>query len=192
MGMSIVFTLFVQYGLGYSPFRAGLAGIAQAVGMVIGFVAAQPLNQKLGRTLMQGGLVLTLAGYAAFVLTLSLAGDGVGIWAMSPSLLVMGLGLGLTMAPFFDLVLAGVDDKESGSASGALTSVQQLGGAFGIAVLGTVFFHVLDGSSAGTRVGAFRDAASVSMWVGAGLVVVAFALTYLLPLRAREDAALGH
>jgi EmrB/QacA subfamily drug resistance transporter len=192
MGMSIVFTLFVQYGLGYSPFKAGLAGIAQAVGMVIGFVAAQPLNQKLGRTLMQGGLVLTLAGYAAFVLTLSLAGDGVGIWAMSPSLLVMGLGLGLTMAPFFDLVLAGVDDKESGSASGALTSVQQLGGAFGIAVLGTVFFHVLDGSSAGTRVGAFRDAASVSMWVGAGLVVVAFALTYLLPLRAREDAALGH
>jgi EmrB/QacA subfamily drug resistance transporter len=192
MGMSIVFTLFVQYGLGYSPFRAGLAGIAQAVGMVIGFVAAQPLNQKLGRTLMQGGLVLTLAGYAAFVLTLSLAGDGVGIWAMSPSLLVMGLGLGLTMAPFFDLVLAGVDDKESGSASGALTSVQQLGGAFGIAVLGTVFFHVLDGSAAGTRVGAFRDAASVSMWVGAGLVVVAFALTYLLPLRAREDAALGH
>jgi hypothetical protein len=30
------------------------------------------------------------------------------------------------------------------------------------------------------------------MWVGAGLVVVALALTYLLPLRAREDAALGH
>jgi hypothetical protein len=108
---------------------------------------------------------------------------------MSPSLLVMGLGLGLTMAPFFDLVLAGVDDKESGSASGALTSVQQLGGAFGIAVLGTVFFHALDGSSAGTRVGAFRDAASVSMWVGAAMVVVAFALTFLLPMKAREDAA---
>ena len=191
MGMTIVFTLFVQYGLGYTPFRAGLAGVAQALGMVVGFVAAQPLNQKLGRTLMHIGLAVTLVGYAGFVLTLGVAGDGIGILAMSPSLLVMGLGLGLTMAPFFDLVLAGVDDEESGSASGALTSVQQLGGAFGIAVLGTVFFHVLDGNDATTRVGAFRDAAAVSMWVGAGMVLVAFALTFLLPMKAREDAV-GH
>ncbi len=42
-------------------------------------------------------------------------------------------------------MLAGVDDEETGSASGALTSVQQLGGAFGIAVLGTIFFAILPG-----------------------------------------------
>jgi EmrB/QacA subfamily drug resistance transporter len=191
MGMSIVFTLFVQYGLGYSPLRAGLAGVAQALGMVVGFVASQPLNQRFGRTLMQGGLVVTLAGFVAFVATLALAGDGVGILAMSPSLALLGVGLGLTMAPFFDLVLAGVDDAESGSASGALTSVQQLGGAFGIAVLGTTFFHVLGSTDATTRVGAFRDAATTAMWLAAGLSVVAFALTFLLPLRAREDPV-GH
>ena len=78
MGMSIVFTLFVQYGLGYSPLKAGLAGVAQAIGMVIGFIAAQPLNQRLGRTLMHIGLGVTLAGYVGFVLTLSWPGDGVG------------------------------------------------------------------------------------------------------------------
>jgi hypothetical protein len=49
------------------------------------------------------------------------------------------------MAPFFNIVLAGVDDEETGSAAGALTSVQQLGGAFGLAVLGTVFFAILPG-----------------------------------------------
>jgi Na+/melibiose symporter-like transporter len=189
LGMSIVFTLFVQYGLGYSPLRAGLAGVAQAIGMVAGFILAQPLNQRFGRRLMHAGLVITFAGYVGFVLTLDWAGDGVDILAMSPALLLMGLGLGLTMAPFFDLVLAGVDEAESGSASGALTSVQQLGGAFGIAVLGTVFFHVLDGGGAApTRIGAFRDAAAVSMVVAAGMVALAFVLTFLLPKRAREAA----
>jgi hypothetical protein len=54
--------------------------------------------------------------------------------------------MGLAMAPFFNIVLAGVDDEETGSAAGALTSVQQLGGAFGIAVLGTLFFGLLPGA----------------------------------------------
>jgi EmrB/QacA subfamily drug resistance transporter len=187
LGMSIVFTLFVQFGLGYSPFKAGMAGIAQAAGMVVGFVVAQPLNVRLGRTLMHLGEALTAAGFVGFVLTLQWAGDGIGIPAMAPSLAVVGLGMGLAMAPFFDIVLAGVEDHESGSASGVLTSVQQLGGAFGIAVLGTTFFHVLDSSDATTRVGAFRDAAGASMWVAAGLLVLAFVLTFMLPMRARED-----
>jgi hypothetical protein len=47
------------------------------------------------------------------------------------------------MAPFFDIVLAGVEQHETGSASGTLTAVQQLGGALGIAVLGTVFFDLV-------------------------------------------------
>ncbi|SHG19139.1 drug resistance transporter, EmrB/QacA subfamily [Jatrophihabitans endophyticus] len=188
MGTSIVFTLFVQLGLGYSPLKAGLAGTAQAVGMIVGFVVAQPLNARFGRRIMLVGELLTAAALIAFVLTLHAAGDGVGIAAMSPSLAVLGIGMGLTMAPFFDIVLAGVDDTESGSASGALTSVQQLGGAFGVAVLGTVFFHALGHDSS---VGAFRDAASAAVWLAAGFVALGFVLTFLLPRRAREDAS-GH
>jgi Na+/melibiose symporter-like transporter len=191
MGMSVVFTLFVQFGLGFSPLRAGLAGTAQAVGMVIGFIAAQPLNARFGRTLMHLGEMLSGLGFAGFVLTLHLAGDSVGVWDMSPSLLAVGIGMGFTMAPFFDIVLAGVEEHESGSAAGVMTSVQQLGGAFGIAVLGTTFFHVLNGSDAHSRVGAFRDAAGSAMWLAVGLTTVTFLLTFLLPRRAREDAV-GH
>lgn len=193
MGMSIVFTLLVQFGLGFTPLQAGLAGIAQAAGMVVGFVCAQPLNERLGgRRLMQIGLTVSLVGFVAFIATLGWAGDGIGIWSMAPSLGVTGLGFGLTMAPFFDLVLAGVDDVESGSASGALTSVQQLGGAFGVAALGTMFFHGLaEPGVASTQIGAFRAAASGSMWLACGFLVLALALTALLPARAREGAA-GH
>ncbi|RLV48127.1 MFS transporter [Nocardioides mangrovicus] len=189
MGMSIVFTLFVQLGLGFTPLHAGLAGISQAAGMVVGFVASQPLNARLGgRRLMHVGEVITIAGLAGFVWTLHLAGDGVGAWDLQPSLAVVGLGMGLTMAPFFDLVLAGVEDHESGSASGVMTAVQQLGGAFGIAVLGTLFFHVLTAADATSRIAVFRDAAGAAMWLAAGLLVVGFGLTFFLPARAREDA----
>jgi EmrB/QacA subfamily drug resistance transporter len=191
LGMSIVFTLFVQLGLGYSPLKAGLAGIAQAAGMVVGFIAAQPLNARFGRALMHVGEALCALGFAGFVLTLHLAGDGVGVWDMSPSLLLIGIGMGFTMAPFFDIVLAGVDERESGSAAGVMTSVQQLGGAFGIAVMGTTFFHVLAASDAHSRVGVFRDAATASMWLAAGMIALTFLLTFLLPKRAREDAV-GH
>ncbi|MGA9858665.1 MAG: MFS transporter [Solirubrobacteraceae bacterium] len=188
LGESLVFTLLVQVGLGFSPLKAGLAGIGQAVGMVVGFIVAQPLNARFGRRVMLTGELVSVAGLAGLVLTLHLAGDGVGILAMTPALAVMGLGLGLTMAPFFDIVLAGVDERESGSASGVLSSVQQLGGAFGVAVLGTIFYHALGSSGAHTTAGHFRDAAASAMWVAAGLGLVSFALTFLLPKCAREDA----
>lgn len=193
MGMSIVFTLFVQVGLGFSPLKAGLAGSAQAIGMVVGFVVSQPLNNRLGgRRLMHVGEVVALAGFVGFVLTLHWAGDGVGIWSLQPSLAVIGLGMGLTMAPFFDIVLAGVEEHESGSAAGVMTSVQQLGGAFGIAVLGTVFFHAVNTSDGTTRTAVFRDGAGTAMVLAAAFLVVAFALTFLLPERAREEAPLPH
>ena len=154
-------------------------------------MVAQPLNQRLGRRLMHLGEAITIVGYVGFILTLHWAGDSVGTWSMAPSLALSGLGLGLTMAPFFDIVLAGVEDHESGSASGVLTSLQQLGGAFGIAVMGTMFFHTLAASDATTRIGAFRQGATQAMWLSTGLVAVAFLLTFLLPMRAREDAV-GH
>jgi hypothetical protein len=132
-----------------------------------------------------------MVGTACVALTVQLTGADISPYQLIPALLLLGAGMGLAMAPFFDIVLAGVEDHESGSASGVLTSVQQLGGAFGIAVLGTTFFHVLDGSDATTRVGVFRDAAGTSMWLAAGLIALAFVLTFLLPVRAREDAV-GH
>lgn len=192
MGLGIVFTVFVQVGLGYSPLKAGLAGIAQAVGLVAGFILSQPLTDKLGgRLLMRIGLGIAVLGLLGFILTLHIAGDEISFGAMQPALGVVGIGMGLTMAPFFDIVLAGVDQHESGSASGALTSVQQLGGAFGVAALGTLFFNQLAAPGATTQIGAFRHAAASAMWLSAGLLVVAFLLTALLPRRAREGAA-GH
>ncbi len=146
VGFSLVFTIFLQVGLGYSALHAGLAALPQAGGSVIGFIAAGAgLANKFGRRLIQAGTVVSFAGIAIFYLVLHSQGVDVHIWQLIPALLLMGIGLGLVLAPFFDIVLAGVEPHESGSASGTLTAMQQFGSALGIAVLGTIFFGVLGG-----------------------------------------------
>jgi EmrB/QacA subfamily drug resistance transporter len=149
IGTGLVMTFYLQIGLGYSPLKAGLTTLPQALGTVAGFIAAGAgLTEKLGRRLLLLGTVVMTVGVAAFALTVQLAGADITPWHMIASMLLVGAGMGLAMAPFFNIVLAGVDDEETGSASGALTSVQQLGGAFGIAVLGTIFFALLPGQVA--------------------------------------------
>jgi EmrB/QacA subfamily drug resistance transporter len=146
IGTGLVFTFYLQIGLGYSPLKAGLTSLPQALGTVAGFVAAGAgLAEKLGRKLLLFGTAVMFVATAGIALTVRLAGADITPYHFIPAMVFLGVGMGLAMAPFFNIVLAGVDHEETGSASGALTSVQQLGGAFGIAVLGTIFFALLPG-----------------------------------------------
>ena len=194
MGVGLIFSLYVQLGLGFDPFKAGLASIPQAAGMIAGFGLAQTAA-RAGRRMMLLGMTVVVAGLGTMAATISIAGAGIGIWALVPAGFIIGIGMGMSMAPFFDIVLAGVDEAESGSASGTLTSVQQIGGALGVAVLGTVFFsQVTDrfARAGATQVGAFGGAAQVTLLVACALVAAAFGLTFLLPRRAREDQPAAH
>lgn len=180
MGFGLVFSLYTQLGLGFTPLQAGLAGLPQAVGGVLGFgIAMSGLQEKLGRGLLQIGAIVMAVGAAALAVTIHLAGLDVTAWQLAPGLGLVGIGMGLTMAPFFDIVLAGVEPHESGSASGTLTATQQLGGAFGTAVLGTIFFNLL------AREWGFGSAMQVTVWVEVGLLALTFALSFLLPRSAR-------
>lgn len=188
IGFSLVFSLYLQLGLGYSPLKTGLAGIPQAAGMVVAFVlvGAAGLAARLGRRLVHIGLLAVLAGVAGVLATVEIAGAGVTPWQLLPALAVTGFGMGLVMAPFFDIVLAGVEAEETGSASGALTGVQQLGGALGVAILGTVFFSAFGGDAlfaGGDLAGAIRSALVVEV----ALVAATFAVAFLLPRWARPS-----
>jgi EmrB/QacA subfamily drug resistance transporter len=146
-GFMLVFTLYTQIGLGYAPLKAGLVMVPWSGGMIVGFGIAQGVA-RFGRAVLQAGALVMALGVFGVWLTLERAGSGVGPWHFVPSLLVAGMGMGLLMAPFFDIVLASVDRHETGSASGTMTAIQQLGGAFGVALLGTVFFGLLGGGIA--------------------------------------------
>jgi hypothetical protein len=159
--------------------------------MVLGFLAASAgLAARLGRQLLHVGLVVLAAGVALFAVIVHAAGTaGVSPWHVAPALVVVGIGAGLLMAPFFDLILAGVEEHEMGSASGSLNAVQQLGGALGIAVLGTVFFNILKVGSAGPVPATVEHGMQVTLAIEIGLLALTFAAAFLLPKRTRKRQA---
>ncbi|MFI5908721.1 MFS transporter [Dactylosporangium sp. NPDC051541] len=168
MGLSLILSVYLQLGLGFSPRRAGLTQAPWALGTALGAVAAYSLNARFGgRKVLVGGTAVIALGAGLFLAFQ-------GPWSMLPALLVLGVGMGASMTPYFDLVLAAVDEHEVGSASGTLTAAQQIGGAMGVACLGTAYFSwgSLD------RV----------LWLELALLVVAAALCFLLPARARQEA----
>lgn len=182
VGLMLVLSLYLQYGLGYSALHTGVTMISWAFGSALGATLSGAwLGPKFGRHTIQAGLLITSVGIAAVALTVHLAGDTATGWQLLPALLVSGIGLGVVMAPFFDIALAGVSDQEAGSASGVLNAVQQLGGSIGVAVLGTAFF-----SRAGHGMGA---AAEATLLMAAGTLAVAFLVAFLMPRRAAHPEA---
>ncbi|WP_186626571.1 MFS transporter [Rhodococcus sp. BP22] len=188
IGSSLLFALYFQLGLGLSPLQAGLAAAPQAVGMILGFIASQVLG--LTRRTMLIGLTIVAIGFTGLSIAISIRTPHVTAPALLPFLALIGVGMGLTIAPFFDIVLAGVSDSETGSASGSLTAVQQLGNALGVAALGTVFFTTL-GNPNDATLDTYTKALNYSMFVAIALIVAAAAATIALPQRARHTSHSG-
>ncbi|MGH3503412.1 MAG: DHA2 family efflux MFS transporter permease subunit [Nocardioidaceae bacterium] len=180
-GFILVFNLFTQLGLGFGPLHAGLTMVPWSVGIAIGAgLSGAWLGPAYGRQVLHAGFLVVAAGLVGVWLTLQLCAGGVTAWDMVPALLVSGLGSGLIFAPMFDIILAGVGDREVGSASGLLTAFQQYGGAIGVAVVGTIFFELLP---AHLFLGSMK---AVSL-IAAALFCVSFCSAFLLPKHARQD-----
>ena len=143
VGSMLAITLFLQLGEGFSAIHAGLTLAPFALGTgVTAPLAAQRMSHGSARALIQTGVAISLAGYVALAVVLG-ATDAVSTWGLLGPLLIIGLGMGLFIVPVFDTIIAAVSDAETGSASGALNALQQLGAAIGVAVLGSVFFSAL-------------------------------------------------
>jgi len=145
----LIFTLWLQIGLGFSALHAGLTGVPFAVGSALASAASVRLAPRLGRRILSTGSLLLAAGMLGLIWTVDRYGGATHSWQLIPALAVCGLGLGSVIAPLVNIVLAGIRRQDAGSASGVLTTVQQVGGAIGVAVIGVIFFGLL-GSHAAT------------------------------------------
>ena len=146
-GFFLSFALWLQAGELFSPLKAGLTLVAFSVGSFIGAPAAVPLAQRHGRSVLAAGGVLMVAGIAGVALAARHVGVHGSPWPITPGLVVAGAGLALLVIPLVNVVLAAVSVEVAGGASGLFSTAQQLGGALGVALLGTVFFGYLDGHS---------------------------------------------
>ncbi|AUI57269.1 MFS transporter [Amycolatopsis sp. BJA-103] len=178
IGTQLVLTFFLQIGQGFTAGEAGLGNLPVALGTAVGGgISGGLLAAKLGRTVLQTGAVVQLAGVAWLWISLSGTGEFT-IWRIVPGGVVAGIGAGIVIAAVFNTVLGAVADDEVGSASGVLTAVQAIGGSVGVAVFSTVFFADIAHPAEG-----FRDALVVQTVV-IGLFLL---ISPLFPRRARPE-----
>ena len=135
-GLFFFLTLFIQTVLGYSAIRSGLAYLPFAVGVVVASGLASPLVSRIGpRPLIVAGAAMVAGGMFWFSRLTEHAGYASDL--LGPQL-VSSLGLGLVFVPLSLVSLHNVAERDSGVASSLLNTAQQVGGAIGLAVLGTV------------------------------------------------------
>ena len=153
-GMYFVFTQYFQLVRGYSPLVAGLyalpAGLTQ-------FATANLARQLVGhygfRRVLTGGLAASAAGLAI----LASSGTTSMPWVFEIGLGLLGVGIGLTMPPATGAIMSSLPPHKAGVGSAINDLVRELGGAFGIGVLGSVAFFQyrshLDSHLAGHPIG---------------------------------------
>ncbi|HMI27522.1 MAG TPA: MFS transporter [Streptosporangiaceae bacterium] len=182
-GFFIAFALWLQAGEHFSPLKAGLTAVAFSVGSFIAAPVAVPLAQKAGRRILAGGAVLMVAGIGGVALAAPHVGVNGSPWPIVPGLVVAGAGLALLVIPLVNVVLAAVPAEVAGGASGLFSTAQQLGGALGVALLGTVFFGYLNGHS-------FEAALVHTAPYAMGAFALCGVLALLLPRTAVSEEAL--
>ena len=126
---------YLQFILGYTPLVAGVALVPAAFGMLFGTGAGAHMNAKLGgRVAVATGTLVAAAGVAAqagFIDGSSYVPTGVG-------LLLFGLGAGIAMPAATDLIMATLPPARAGVGSAVNDTVRELGGALGVAVIGSI------------------------------------------------------
>jgi MFS family permease len=168
-GVWLVFALFFQDGLGYSPLESGLAVTPFAVGSASAAVIAGRLVERFGRLLTVVGLVGVVAGLGATALILEFAPGHQAAWFAVPALFVGGLGSGCVISPNVTMTLREVPVHMAGAAGGAMQTGQRLGGAVGTAALPGLYYLVL-----GSTGGNYHTAVAAA--VGSGILAIVCAL----------------
>ncbi|SDT16989.1 drug resistance transporter, EmrB/QacA subfamily [Nocardioides scoriae] len=150
---------FVQNVMGYSPLQTGVAFLPFSLGIVIAATVSSKLMAMVDPRWI-AGIGTAMAGAALFgfsrlsvdssagsILSAVTGGEthlgtDVSYWAsIFPYISLMSLGMGATFVPMTLAAVHGVSHRDSGIGSGVLNTMQQVGGALGLAALSTVAVH---------------------------------------------------
>ncbi len=182
-GMWLVFAIFFQQGLGYTPLESGLAVTPFALGSAVAAAVAGRLVPTWGRKLTVAGLGMVIAGMVTVAVLAGQAPAADAGWYFALPLLIAGIGGGMVISPNTTLTLECVPTSMAGVAGGALQTGQRIGTAIGTVVLASVFHAVLAAS------GGYSSALTAAMLCAAGLTCSALLLA-VIELRARRNRRL--
>ncbi|MGA4842372.1 DHA2 family efflux MFS transporter permease subunit [Streptomyces sp. G45] len=135
MGVTFFAVFYTQSVRGYSPLQTGLLMLPLAVAQLVFAPRARLVVDRFGvRAVCAGGLglvTLTLVGF-------TLLDADTPIWVLEVIFFVMGAGMAHIMTPTSVVIMQALPREKAGSASALSNTFRQVGGALGIAVLGSV------------------------------------------------------
>ena len=135
-GAFLVLFPFFQTVIGWSAVRSAFGLLPMALMMMPMSALAPVVAQRIGRrTTMLLGLGIAMTGLSVLALMASVEG---GYMSVLPGLLVLGLGMGLTMTPSTEAITATLPADKQGVASALNDTSRELGGAIGVALLGSI------------------------------------------------------
>ncbi|MCL3819979.1 MFS transporter [Aeromicrobium wangtongii] len=217
-------SLFVQTVVGYSPLESGLAFLPFSVGIVIGAGVSTSLASRVDPRFIAGvGTLMSSAALIGFsrlsvpdsvtevMANAPHVGSSVSYWAsIFPFVVLMSIGMGMTFVPLTLSAVHHLRSEDSGIGSGVLNTMQQVGGALGLAILSTVALNASQGTKEGlvrdltargvpsddagalAFVGSFTEGATSAFLVGAALMALgSLAVWTLLNVRHEELATDG-
>jgi EmrB/QacA subfamily drug resistance transporter len=176
---SFLLPLFFQTLRGESVLDAGLLLIPQGVGSLLARFFAGRLVERLGARVVA---IVCFLLVAVTTIPFALADAHTSLWYLGAVLFVRGIGLGAVFIPVMAVAFVDLPRADMPNASAITRIVQQVGGAFGTALIAVI---LADGISSGKPVQAFDE----SFWWTIGITVVAAGLAILLPARAKPPTA---
>ena len=185
-GIDVFVAQYFQLVLGYSPLEAGLWSLPGAAAFLVGSQLTPPLAARVGPPVaMLGGIALAVVGVG--LLTQVAASDGPGILVAGIVILSLGLAPLFTLAA--DLAIGSAPPERAGAASGISETSSELGGALGLAILGTVGTAVYrDQTADALPADVPADAAGTASDTLAGAVAVADRLPHAVAADLLEPA----
>ena len=134
-GAIFFLTQYLQGVLDYTPLEAGIRMLPVAAGLIVGGPLSAKLADKFGtRAVVATGLTVV----AAALFLLSGAETDSGYSLVATSLVLLGLGMGATMAPATESIMSSVPRDNAGVGSAMNDTVRLVGGTLGVAILGSL------------------------------------------------------
>lgn len=134
-GSMYFLTQYLQFVLGFSTIQAGAALIPLALALMIGAPNSAKLVKKIG---VRNTVALGLAVVALALAILSLATVTSGYPLIGLVLLILGTGMGIAMSPATESIMGSVPKEKAGVGSAMNDTTRQVGGALGVAILGSL------------------------------------------------------
>ena len=145
----LVLSLYLQLGRGMSALHSGLVFTILAGTYLMTSLRAPALTVRHGRRVLAAGAGLLAVGHLTLALTVGDIGIGGSVLALAPGLALVGAGMGLGITPLASLIMASAASQHVGAISGVLSTMQNVGNAIGVAVVGVLFYGAVSHGFAG-------------------------------------------